>query len=87
MIAIKNVTDFYNKIIENNSKNLNCYLSDKDAKAGKEFIDKNYPDRHTLIIGNSLNTVPEYFKKENKKFDLIFIDGGHDYDIAKYDLP
>ena len=26
------------------------------------------------------------FKKENKKFDLIFIDGGHHYNIAKGDL-
>lgn len=55
------------------------------VKDGKEFIDKTYPDRHTLIIGNSLKTIPKY-KKENKKFDFIFIDGGHDYDVAKGDL-
>ena len=50
------------------------------------FIKYKYPNRHQLIKGNSLLTVPEYFKKNNKKFDLIFIDGGHDYKIAIKDL-
>ena len=72
------------------NKNINLVSFDighhKYVKLGKQFIDKTYPNRHTLIIGNSLDTIPEYFKKENKKFDLIFIDGGHDYHTAKGDL-
>ena len=71
-------------------KNINLVSFDigehKYVNLGKEFIDKTYPNRHTLIIGNSLSTVPEYFKKENKKFDLIFIDGGHNYNVAKGDI-
>ena len=54
-------------------------------KNGKEFIDNKYPNRHTLIIGNSLQTVPEY-SKTAKPFDIIFIDGGHDYPIASGDI-
>ena len=54
---IKNVTDFYNKIIENNSKNLNCYLSDKDAKAGKEFIDKAETGKFQEKVQNAINVL------------------------------
>ena len=72
------------------NKNINLVSFDighhKYVNLGKEFIDKTYPNRHTLIIGNSLSTVPEYFKKENKKFDLIFIDGDHEYNVAKGDI-
>tara|TARA_Y100000389_G_scaffold44671_1_gene39368 strand:- start:3830 stop:4423 length:594 start_codon:yes stop_codon:yes gene_type:complete len=72
------------------NKNINLVSFDigehKYVNLGKEFIDKTYPNRHTLIIGNSLSTVPEYFKKENKKFDLIFIDGDHNYNVAKGDI-
>jgi len=56
------------------------------VKLGKEFIDKTYPNRHQLIIGNSLETVPYYSNNVNKKFDVIFIDGGHIYDVAKGDI-
>ena len=56
------------------------------AKA-KEYIDRKYPDRHTLILGDSTRTIPEYTTNNpGKTFDAIFVDGGHEYPIAYADL-
>jgi predicted O-methyltransferase YrrM len=57
------------------------------VKAAKKFIDREFPGRHTLIYGNSRETLPR-FKAENPaiRFDLFLIDGGHDYATVKSDI-
>jgi hypothetical protein len=63
-------------------------LGDHDyCLKAKEYIDNTYPNRHTLILGDSKITVPKYINdNKNTKFDIIFIDGGHDYITARDDL-
>lgn len=51
---------------------------------GKNYIDNIYPDRHSLIIGDSTVSIPKF--KYELKADLIFIDGGHSYEVATADL-
>ena len=53
----------------------------------KQYIDKTFPGRHTLILGDSRQTLPDYLASHpGAAFDLAFIDGGHEYDVASADI-
>jgi len=57
------------------------------VRHAKEFIDKHYPGRHELVIGDSKLTVPRYAREHPEtSFDLVFIDGGHDHMTASADI-
>jgi predicted O-methyltransferase YrrM len=50
----------------------------------KQLIDSEFIGKHTLIIGDSVRTVPKHFT--NEPYDLAFIDGGHSYETALADI-
>ncbi len=53
----------------------------------KEFVDEHFPGRHELVLGDSAQSVPEYrIQHPATSFDIVFIDGGHEYEQARDDL-
>jgi predicted O-methyltransferase YrrM len=51
---------------------------------GKQYIDKQYPNRHTLVLGDSMNTLPEFIAANpTERFDLILLDASHDMDSVR----
>jgi Methyltransferase domain len=53
----------------------------------KKLIDQRFPGRHTLMLGDSRETVPKFTASNPElRVDLVFIDGGHAYEIARADL-
>jgi len=57
------------------------------AYYGKKYIDEHFPLRHTLVEGDSRESVPVFAAKHpDLKFDLMFIDGGHFFQVALADI-
>jgi predicted O-methyltransferase YrrM len=59
----------------------------KHVRLAKNFIDREFPGRHELVLGDSTVTVPRFARERlGYQFDLIFIDGGHEYTTTAADL-
>lgn len=43
----------------------------------KALIDARFPGRHTLVVGDTLQTLPEFVKGREGTFQFGLIDGGH----------
>jgi len=73
--------------LENNK---NIFLTSFDlgyhdyTSVGKKYIDLTFPGRHTMVFGDSLLEIPKF--QTSTKYDIIFIDGGHAYNVAYNDL-
>jgi len=54
------------------------------SKLAEQYLLSHFPNRLQVIWGDSRETIPNFCSDE--KFDLIFIDGGHHYDVSKSDI-
>lgn len=58
----------------------------QSVDCGKKYIDKNYPNRHRLIKGNSCEVLKKLISTEKTKFDIILIDGSYEEDVVYSDI-
>lgn len=73
-------------LIANDDSKITCFDICEHSYTEKcfDFLDKTFPNRLTLVKGDSRETVPQYVDKT--KFDLIHIDGGHHPDVTRKDF-
>ena len=70
-----------NKTVNVTSVDIGAFQS---VDCGKKYIDINYPNRHTLIKGNSTQILPKLVN--TIKYDIIFIDGSYEEEVVLSDI-
>ena len=80
-IFLQNIENSY-VLSFNTDNDFDEYISE-----AKNYIDKKYLGRHSLITGETSYSIPNFKKLiPNKYFDLIYINGNFSYQIAKKDI-
>jgi len=66
-----------------------CDLGEHDYVVVAQGIlehDYNYAERHRLVLGSSLETLPAAVQQDKLRCDFVFVDGGHTFNIASNDI-
>ena len=74
--SIKNNRDFYNRIIQNNSPSLSCYVNARDAAAGKDFIEKAENGKFDEKVKNAINVL-RWIEGVNRKHPVTNVIWGY----------
>jgi len=75
-------------LLSNKDSKICCFDICKHSYTKKcfEYLSQQFPSRIELYEGNSNDTLLEYYNNNNtKKFDLIYINGCHNIDVANID--
>lgn len=67
--SVSGTKDFYEKILARNNPGLSCYVNARDAKAGKEFIDKAESGKFEEKVRNAINIL-RWLESVNKKHPI-----------------
>lgn len=73
----KDPLKFYHKVVENNDKKLSCYVNDRDAKAGKEFIDSAVHSSKFIEKTRNAIAILEFLKKQHKRKSISNVFWGY----------
>ena len=74
--SVRGTKDFYEKILANNNPNLRCYLNSRDAKSGKEFIEKAEEGKFDEKVRNAINVL-RWIESVNKKHPISNVIWGY----------
>lgn len=67
--SVSGTKDFYEKILAKNNPGLSCYVNARDAKAGKEFIEKAESGKFEEKVRNAINIL-RWLESVNKKHPI-----------------